>query len=536
VQSPSKNSDPFGSVGQRAPNPGVAEQIPPAAIGNFASALLRTAAICPERCAVQDGEDLTDFAAFARRARTIATALTQAGVGPGERVGLYLRRDAGAAAAFFGVLAAGAVAVVINETLRPRQIAYIVAHVDARVVITSESLLKRLGRPLEVAARLLDVDDLLNGDPPAEESLPVVARVDADVAQIIFTSGSTGLPKGVTLSHGNLWAGARSVVAYLGIRADDKLASLLPFSFDYGLNQLLCCVATGATLVIERSVVPQRIVQALRKAQVTVLAAVPPLWLQLLGVDDFVARPLPALRIMTNTGGHLPKEAVRQLRHAQPHAELVLMYGLTEAFRSCFLAPDRVDRKPGSVGGAIPGAEVLLLNEQLQPCAPGETGQLVHRGPTVAMGYWNDPEATARRFRPNPLLPPGAPEVERVVFSGDYMYRDEEGDLYFVGRQDTLIKTLGYRVSPDEVVDAMYASGEILEAVVTSEPDPERGSRIIAYVVLREGGQLDRLQSHAARELPRYMQPSRIEARPSLPRTASGKHDARAAHGVADDS
>jgi acyl-coenzyme A synthetase/AMP-(fatty) acid ligase len=256
-----------------------------------------------------------------------------------------------------------------------------------------------------------------------------------------------------------------------------------------------------------------------------VLPAVPPLWLQLLTVDGLREQRLPALRVMTNTGGRLPVDAVRRLRGCQPHADLVLMYGLTEAFRSTYLAPGAVDRKPGSIGRAIPGAEILVLNERLEPCRPGETGQLVHRGATVGLGYWNDPEATSQVFGPHPLRPPGTPDTERVVFSGDLVYRDEDGDLFFVSREDKLIKTLGYRVSPDEVAEALYASGEALEALVTSEPDEPLGARIVAYVVLAEDGRLDRLKAFCARELPRYMQPSRIEVRSALSRTSSGKHD-----------
>jgi amino acid adenylation domain-containing protein len=504
---------------------------PPSCIGNAASMLFATAAEQPRQPAVIDAASTVDYATLAARAAAVAATLTGAGVAPGDRVALYLRRDADAAAAFFGVLAAGAVAVFVNETLRPRQIAYIADHTNARVLVYSAELLQRLGRPLEVGAQLLDMAAI-----PATADWSPVFRVERDVAQIIYTSGSTGMPKGVTLSHGNLWAGAAAVTEYLAITATDRLASLLPFSFDYGLNQWLCCAVTGATLVIERSPVPQRIVRTLRERDVTVLAAVPPLWLQLLGVDDFVSRPLPALRTMTNTGGHLPKDAVRQLRASQPDADLVLMYGLTEAFRSCFLPPERVDRKPGAVGRAIPGAEVLLLDEDLKPCAVGEVGQLVHRGPTVALGYWNDPHATEQRFRPNPLRPPGTPDAERVVFSGDFLYRDAEGDLFFVGRQDTMIKTLGYRVSPDEVVDALYGSGEVAEVIVTAEPDEVRGSMIVAYVVLGAGGSLDRLQAYAGRELPRYLQPGRFVVRSALERTASGKHDPRATRDGADDT
>jgi acyl-CoA synthetase (AMP-forming)/AMP-acid ligase II len=210
------------------------------------------------------------------------------------------------------------------------------------------------------------------------------------------------------------------------------------------------------------------------------------------------------------------------------------MYGLTEAFRSAFLDPEKVDRKPTSVGRAIPGAELLVVRENHTPCEPGETGELVHRGPTVALGYWNDPDLTEVVFRPHPARPVGDPDVERVVFSGDVVYRDEEGDLYFVGRRDTLIKTLGYRVSPDEVIDVIYASGEVVEAVVTSEPDDRRGSLIVAYVVLTDTGRVDRLTAFCAAEMPRYMQPARVEVRSSLRRTHSGKFDVAAIAGTGD--
>jgi acyl-coenzyme A synthetase/AMP-(fatty) acid ligase len=205
------------------------------------------------------------------------------------------------------------------------------------------------------------------------------------------------------------------------------------------------------------------------------------------------------------------------------------MYGLTEAFRSTYLAPERVDSKPTSIGQAIPGAEILVLDDDLAPCAPGQTGQLVHIGPTVALGYWNDPEATERVYRPHPLRPGGDSASARVVFSGDLVQRDADGDLFFVGRTDALIKTLGYRVSPDEVTEVLYASGQVAEAVVTSEPDELRQARIVAYVVLRRDGDLGALEEFASNELPRYMQPARIETRSSLPRTGSGKHDISAA-------
>lgn len=256
------------------------------------------------------------------------------------------------------------------------------------------------------------------------------------------------------------------------------------------------------------------------------------MWLQLLSTESFRNDPPRQLRVMTNSGGRLPVEAVRTLRQALPATRLFLMYGLTEAFRSTYLPPAEADHHPDAIGMAIPGAEILVVREDLTPCATGEVGELVHRGPTVSLGYWNDPEATAKVFRPNPLRPAGAPEAERVVFSGDLVRREADGWLYYVARRDRMIKTLGYRVSPDEVAEALYASGQVREGIVGSEPDPERGERIIAYVVLKAGGSLEQLEEFCRAELPRYMQPSRFEVREELPRTSSGKHDLRAARGA----
>lgn len=503
---------------------------PSALPANFAGALLQTARLAPEKEAIVDAGGSTTYGELAARAGAVADALDGLGIGPDDRVAIHLTRGSEAAAAFFGVLARGAIAVNVNETLKPRQIEHILGHSGARAMIVEDALTERLARPVETDATLVDMAQI-----PSAGAADAAPRIGTDVAHIVYTSGSTGLPKGVTISHGNLWAGMRAVVEYVEITAGDRVASLLPFSFDYGLNQLLCCVGTGATLVVEHAPVPQRIVKTLREQAVTVLPCVPPLWLQLLTARGFREEPLEHLRAMTNTGGRIPTDAVRALRAAQPHANLILMYGLTEAFRSTYLPPDRVDRKPDSIGRAIPGAEILVVSDEGKLCGPGEVGELVHRGPTVSLGYWSDPETTDRMLRPNPLRPPGTPESERVVFSGDLVYRDEEGDLFFVGRRDAMIKTLGYRVSPDEVVEALYASGEVAEAVVTAEPDEARGSRIVAHVVLADGGELERLQAFVTAELPRYMQPARFDVRTSLERTASGKYDAKATSQKADD-
>jgi amino acid adenylation domain-containing protein len=469
--------------------------------------------------------DTMSYSRLWRQARAIAGQVRAAELRPGDRVAIFLERGAASAAAYFGVLAAGGVAVIVHESLKARQIDYIVRHAGARLLLSAGPHLARARAAAPPEVTILDIGTI---EPDASALDELVARTGADMAHIIYTSGSTGMPKGVVVSHANVWAGMAAVVEYLGIGGRDRIASLLPLSFDYGLNQLLCAVGTGATLIVERTPVAQRIVASLYDHGVSVLPAVPPLWLQLLNVERFRHEPLDSLRVMTNTGGRLPTTAVRALRRSHPDAKLVLMYGLTEAFRSTYLSPERADEKPESMGRAIPGAEILVVRDDLSPCEVGEVGQLVHRGPTVTLGYWNDPEATRERFGPHPLRPPGTPDAERVVFSGDLVRMDEDGDLFFVGRRDAMIKSMGHRVAPDEITEPLYASGEIVEVVITTEPDAMRGDAIVAHVVLREGGSLERLERYAARELPRYMQPQRYEAHAELARTTSGKHDGRA--------
>jgi amino acid adenylation domain-containing protein len=489
-------------------------------IPNIAGLLWNAAEAGPARPAVVGAERVTDYASLRDRAAAIAAGLTDAGIGPGDCVGIFLDAGPDAVAAFFGVAAAGGIAVVINESLRPRQVEQMLEGAGAAVLITADDILARQPRPLETDTLLLRVHDLRS----PRHFVPR-ARVGMDPAQIVFTSGSTGHPKGVTVTHANLLAAAHTVIGYLGIGAADRIASVLPFSFVYGMSQVLCAVGSGAALVVERSPLAPQLVANLRAQEITVLAAVPPLWQQLLNVLSFRDHPLASLRIATNAGGHLPVPVVQAVRRAQPQARLFLMYGLTEVLRSTYLPPEEVDRRPDSIGRAIPGAEVLVLREDLTPCAPGEVGELVHRGPTVTLGYWNDAEGTTRVFRPHPLRPAGAPDAERVVFSGDLVRQDAEGWLYFVGRRDRMIKTLGYRVSPDEIATVLYGSGELAECIITAEPDDARGERIVAYVVVAKGGSLERLKTYCGVELPRHMQPARFEVRDALPRLPSGKHD-----------
>jgi amino acid adenylation domain-containing protein len=493
---------------------------------NFANLLRRGSEAFGDRIALVQGTEQTSFGDLNRRAGQIAHALRTDGIGPGDVCAVLAKGPRDAAAAFFATLGIGATGINLNELYRPRQIEFVLTHSRARALVVSREVLEGLPRPVVTSANIVVLEDIRNS---GRELSPLDCDPEAP-AQITYTSGSTGQPKGVLMSHENLWAGVRVVASYLGLREDDRIAGLLPFSFVYGFNQLTTALFVGATLVVERSTLVQDIVATLRRERVTVLAAVPPLWQQLLGMAAFRDHPLDHLRIVTNAGGRLPPSTVRDLRQAQPEAKLFLMYGLTEVFRSTYLPPEEVDGYPDSIGRAVPESAVYVLNDEGQLAKPGEVGELLHGGPSVAIGYVGDPEATANVFRSNPFFRPGEPP--RVVFTGDLVRRDEEGRLYYVGRRDRMIKTLGFRVSPDEICDVIHASGLVAEAAVVTEPDSNRGERIVACIVLRAGANLDQVRRFCGIELPRYMQPVRYLCLTAIPRNPSGKHDLLKLHAI----
>jgi amino acid adenylation domain-containing protein len=491
---------------------------------NFARMLWDTAARVPASPALIERDSRVSYGELLSRASAVARLLVAEGLQPSQRVGILLERGADAAAALFGVWCAGGTAVFVDDVLRPKQIEHVLSHSEASLLLTTRPALERQPRPLDIAVPILEVPA-----PGRDDRMKPALRTGGNIAQIVYTSGSTGLPKGVMISHDNLASLTAVVNGYLGISSSDRVASLLPFSFVYGLGQLLCSVRVGATLVVERSPLASQIVATLREKGVTVAAGVPSLWAMLMDAPEFESE-LGALRVMTNAGGALPAARVHKLRERQPRAKLFLMYGLTEALRCTYLSPDEVDAHPDSIGRAIPGADVWVLGDDGTPVGVGETGELVFRGPTVTLGYWRDPVATERVFTRGPF---GAMHGEhaRVVHTGDLVRRDESGLLYFVGRKDRMIKTMGYRVSPNDLVAALHASGQVTDAAVTGEPDDRWGMVLVAHVVLEPHGSLERLNEYCATELPRYLRPARILVRDEIPLTPNGKHDVAALSG-----
>jgi len=496
----------------------------------------------PGRVALTFGREHTTYAELAERVRGFASGLLRLGLGRGERVGIYLEKRPETVVAAFGTPAAGGVFVPVNPLLKPEQVAYILRDCNVRVLVTSHervTLMREALGECHDLRHLVVVGDASKLEPSGslvgvgwEELLSVPAGaghrvIDTDIVAILYTSGSTGKPKGVVLSHRNMVAGAKSVASYLENNADDTLLAALPLSFDAGFSQLTTAFHVGARVVLLNYLLPRDVLNALVRERVTGLTGVPPLYIQLsqLEVPPSVTEHL---RYFANTGGRMPLETLTKLRSMLPKTKPFLMYGLTEAFRSTFLPPEQVDRRPDSIGKAIPNAEILVLRGDGTECAPNEPGELVHRGALVGMGYWNDPEKTAERYKPLPKREAGLVIPELAVFSGDTVRRDEEGYLYFIGRRDEMIKTSGYRLSPTEIEEVLYGTQLVGEVAAFGVPHPMLGQAIVVVATSKDGGALDAvaLLAQCKERLPAYMIPARVEIRSGpLPRNPNGKID-----------
>ncbi len=474
--------------------------------------------------------------------RFAAGALT-ADLEASDRIAVYLPKAFETVAVFFGAAQAGGVFVPVNPLLKPAQVAYVLKDCNVRILVTSHDRLLQIAEHLRHCGDLhtVVVTGADDSDLPDLGHVNVVKwkefiaekfvatshrRIDTDIAAILYTSGSTGNPKGVVLSHRNMVAGAHSVASYLENNREDRLLAVLPFSFDYGLSQLSTAFLKGAAVILMDYLLPRDVIRAVDKHQITGLAGVPPLWNQLCKLD-WPDGARKTLRYITNSGGAMPTATLASLRERLPHTRPYLMYGLTEAFRSTYLPPEEVDRRPTSMGKAIPNAEIMVVREDGTPCGPGEPGELVHRGALVSLGYWNDPERTKERFRSAPGQPEGIVLQEMAVWSGDTVKFDEDGFLYFIGRKDDMIKTSGYRISPTEIEEVAYASGCVSEVAALGITHPELGQAIVLVAVLPVEGVADddKLLSHCRAQLPNFMTPSRILWRDKLPRNPNGKID-----------
>jgi len=478
-----------------------------------------------------DGDRTATYAEVAAQADRIATQLQCMGARPGDRILVQVRKGIAEVAAMLAATKLGAVVVNVSTAWTSEQVTYVAQDCGAAICVVEPPMGRVLIRGLhDTTGRIL-----LTAPCPECTGVPAIAslthaaggeeapRQAGDLAAIIYTSGSTGKPKGVMLTHANIIEGARSVTEYLRLRESDRLLSVLPYSFDYGLNQLTTMMLVGGSVVHQPVTMASEIVSAIATHKVTGFAAVPPLWIQIVRLLASAPVALPSLRYITNSGGKIPLSTLEQMPEVFPGVQVFLMYGLTEAFRSTYLPPERFAAKMGSIGGAIPGADIFVIKAGEGIAGPGEQGELVHRGPLVSQGYWNRPEATAEKLRPCPELAHLIGD-EPVVYSGDIVRIDEDGDLWFVARNDALIKTSGYRVSPEEVEDLVYRSGMAADVIAFGVESDLLGQSVQVAVTLLDNATREALLAYCRRAMPPYMVPQRLHVWPELmPRTASGK-------------
>ena len=509
----------------------------------------QSAQVTPNAPALLFKDQTFTYSQVQRRMEQVASALLALGIGPGERVAVYLPKQPETVFSLFGIAAAGACFVPINPLLKPRQVSYILSHCDVKVLITSAARLALLLTVLDTCPDLHTIVLVEDEAPTKAASISqrlmgynafchlssanraLHHRIDTDMTAILYTSGSTGNPKGVVLSHRNMVTGARSVASYLHNSPTDRVLSVLPLSFDAGLSQLTTAFSVGAAVILLDYLLPRDVIRAVVRYGITGLAAVPSLWNQLKALE-WPVQATQSLRYITNTGGAMPVPTTRALQQLLPSTDIFLMYGLTEAFRSTYLAPDQVNIRPDSIGKAIPNARILVMNAQGKECAPYEPGELVHCGILVSLGYWNDPDETAKRFKPCPHKSPNISSAELAVWSGDQVMKDEDDYLYFINRNDEMIKTSGYRVSPTEIEDIVHRSGLVTEAVAIGLPHAALGEAILLIVSPTASEQVDDVLKNAVlsccrRELPNFMVPIMITVQDTLPHNTNGKIDRR---------
>jgi amino acid adenylation domain-containing protein len=505
-----------------------------------------SAARLPQKVALVCRKDRLSYGEIDARANALAHALVKGGVERGDRVVIFADNTVETVVSFWAVLKASAVVSVVNPLTKQDKLAYLLNDCRASALLTDAHLYNVFAEPAKASAHLKTT--IVSGAVTAEqlaalkkdkaramtfdEALlaagdrkepPRRQCIDVDLASIIYTSGSTGDPKGVMLTHRNMLTAATSISTYLENREDDVILGVLPLAFDYGLYQMIMAFRLGARLVLERSFTyPAQVLTAMVTEGVTGFPGVPTIFAILAEMKSLASFDFSKIRYVTNTAAALPEKHVLALKEIFPHAKIFSMYGLTECKRCTYLPPEDLERKPGSVGIAIPNTELWLVDEndnRLGPDGVGQVGQLVIRGATVMRGYWEKPEATAKKLRPGPL--PG----EMVLYTGDLCRLDDEGYLYFVGRMDDIIKSRGEKVAPKEVENALVNVSGVKEAAVVGVPDEILGQAVKAFVVLEKGVTMDekRLQRECQERLENFMVPKYFVFVDELPKTTTGK-------------
>jgi len=487
----------------------------------------------PDAVLLTHGDESLSYAEIEARANRTAALLRDLGVARGDRVGLLADNGAEYVAGFFGILKAGACVVALNSANKANTQRQLLADSGAVGLITRVAQVRRdLPETIDGCAdlRFVVTDKAApNWTLPAAVRLlaaaDVAARTDArpglaqdaeDLAAILYTSGSTGTPRGATLTHRNLCASTRQILDYLHLTADDSVLVVLPFHYSFGNSLLLTHVKVGGRLVIEnRFAFPQVAVDTLDAERCTGFSGVPSTYAILGSKTDFLERPHPALRYITQAGGAMAPALVRRIREALPErVRVFVMYGQTEASaRLSYVPPERLMEKLGSIGIGIPGVSLTVRREDGGECDVGEVGEIVAAGDNIMRGYWNDPAETAKVLKQGRL------------HTGDLGRRDEDGFIFVVDRLKNMIKSGAHRVSSKEIEETILELPGVVEACAIGVPDELLGEAIEAYVVRRDGHPVDEqaILRHCNAKLAKFKLPRAIHFIAALPKNSFGK-------------
>lgn len=489
--------------------------------------LQHNAASDGERTAIVSGDMRLNYARLMDLSTRMAGALQAQGVTRGDRVIILLDNSWRTAVAVFATWIAGAVICPVNPSTKSTRLSRVARDCRPALTIVEE----RLEPLVDGLADLASLPRLVSGDGGSFDAAlegpttTMKSWPDTDLAALIYTSGSTGEPKGVMLAHDNMDAAARSITSYLENTSSDVILAVLPMSFGYGLNQLVTATLSGATLVIEKSFAfPQAIFERISEERVTGFPLVPAMAAMMMQARELDPSYFASLRYITSAAAPLPLAHADWLRTFLPDARLYCMYGQTECTRATWLPPEDFDGRRGSVGIAIPGTRVEVVDERGLPASPGAVGELVVSGPHVMRGYWQNDTATRRTLMPDPqtgLL---------RLHTGDLFRADADGYLTFVARMDDIIKSRGEKVAPQAVEDVLCSMPGIAEALVIGIAHDVLGQAVKALVVPADKSLSEReVIRFCARHLEDHMVPKVVEFRSALPRTESGKASRRLA-------
>ena len=473
--------------------------------------------------AIIQGDQTTSFTGLRRNAARYAASLVRLGVQPGDRCVVWSPNSPDLAAAILGTWLVGAIVALVNDEAPTTHLAHAASVTGLKVAIVDRKC-------AEAAAKTLTCPLLMLGeaDPEPMERPSRALCHDFEPASVFFTSGSTGLPKGVTQNHASLQAGCRMVAEHLGLKQDDRILCPIPWAFDYGYGQFLSTVLLGVTQILPAARNAFAFCEAIEAHKPTVFAGLPSIFgLLLRGVSPLRQTDLSSLRMITNTGGLIPPAIFADVQQLFGHCDISLNYGLTETYRSAGLPVSMAAVRPESVGFAYPGVMLSVLRDNGTEAEPGEIGLIIHRGAGAFMGYWGAAEATASTLRPDPLWRHPSVPAPNVVYTGDLGWKDDDGFLMIKGRRDRQIKSMGVRVSPDEVETLIRNQGLVREVAVVGLPHEILGEMVVAAVTLLrpEDKPLPELKAFARREMSQHMQPREYKILEEFPLTPNGKTD-----------